>query len=238
MSARAALLAALLSVGCVTVPEFRALKTEVAELRAGRGGATPAREDRLAELGNQVEELQAEVGRLRGEIEELRHVRKSGGTGATVPLPSEGPALAPGDEEPAGPKGSAELRQYEEAFGRFRDGDYKGAIDRFRSFLQNHPSSDYADNALFWLGESYFRVGDYEQAVLTFEDVAKKYPGGNKVPDALYRQGLALLELGRRDAQADTYGPAARQVFQRIVDDYPQSERVAEARQQLEKLRR
>jgi tol-pal system protein YbgF len=237
MKLRAGLLAALLAVGCVTVPEFRALQRDVADLRAGRSSGAPAREDRVAELGSQVEELQAEVGRLRGEIEELRHA-KPAPTGAAAARPADDVAVAPEGGAAAGPEGSAELRQYEEAFGRFRENDYKGAIDRFRAFLQNHPSSDYADNALFWLGESYFRVGDYEQAVLTFEDVAKKYPGGNKVPDALYRQGLALLELGRRDGQADTYGPAARQVFQRIVDEYPQSERVAEARQQLEKLRR
>jgi tol-pal system protein YbgF len=222
MSARAAVLAALLSVGCVTVSEFRALQREVAGLRGGGPGApvSSARDDRLAELANQVEELQAEVGRLRGEIEELRHAGKAGARATAAP-----DAAARAREEPGGlSQGSAELRSYEDAFARFRESDYRGAIDRFRSFLQNQPSSDYADNALFWLGESYFRVGDFEQAVLTFEDVAKKYPGGNKVPDALYRQGLALLELGRRDGQIDTYGPAARQVFQRIVDEYPQSD--------------
>jgi tol-pal system protein YbgF len=235
MTVRAGVLAALLAAGCVTVPEFRALQRDVAELRSGAGGGGSAgREDRLAELGSRVEELDAEVARLRGELEELRHVR---GRGETT-RPGEAVALAPDPELATGTESSSELRQYEEAFGRFRESDYRGAIDRFRAFLQNHPSSDYADNALFWLGESYFRVGDFEQAVLTFEDVAKKYPGGNKVPDALYRQGLALLELGRRDGQDATYRPAARQVFQRIVDEYPQSERVAEARQQLEKLRR
>ena len=72
--------------------------------------------------------------------------------------------------------------------------------------------------------------------MLTFEDVTKKHPVGNKVPDALYRQGVALLELGKREPNEKSYNSAAREVFQKIVSEHPQSERVPEARQQLEKL--
>ena len=136
------------------------------------------------------------------------------------------------------PPATQEVREYEEAFRYYRETDYSTAIDRFRVFLQNHPSSDYADNAMFWMGESYFRVGDFERAVLTFEDVVNRYPDGNKVSDALYRQGIALMKLGQREGQAATYDSAAREIFDRIVTEYPQSERVAEARRQLEKLRR
>jgi len=72
--------------------------------------------------------------------------------------------------------------------------------------------------------------------VLAFDDVVKNYPEGNKVPDALYRQGVALLEIGNSKGQQSTYQPAARQIFERIVNDHPNSERVPEARRQLEKL--
>jgi tol-pal system protein YbgF len=131
---------------------------------------------------------------------------------------------------------SAEVRGYEEAFKAYRAGDHKGAIDRFRSFLQTYPSSAYADNALFWLGECYLKTGDHERAVLAFEDVVKKHPNGGKVPDALYRQGVALLELGEQRGQKKTYQRAARELFERIIRDHPNSERVPEARLQLERL--
>jgi tol-pal system protein YbgF len=131
---------------------------------------------------------------------------------------------------------SSEIREYEDAFRIYRAGDYQRAIDQFRTFLQTHPSSDYADNAHFWMGECYFKLGDYERAVLVFEDVVKIYPEGNKVPDALYRQGRALLQIGARSQQAAAYTPAARQVFQRIVTEHPDSERASEAKRQLERL--
>ncbi len=226
------LLAAWLAAGCVTVPQFEKLEREVASLKGERssGGGT----DRVAELGAEVAELRAEVSRMRGEIEELRHQAISGGAGAG-PRPVE-PVVKADVAAAVPPAQGDEARSYEEAFRSFRQAEYRAAIDQFRAFLQNHPSSDYADNALFWLGESYFRVGEFEQAVLTFEDVTKKHPSGNKVPDALYRQGVALLELGKREPEEKSYRSAAREVFQRIVSEHPSSERVPEARQQLEKL--
>jgi TolA-binding protein len=85
------------------------------------------------------------------------------------------------------------------------------------------------------MGESYFKLNDFEQAAVAFDRVVKRFPKGNKVPDALYRQGVSLQEIGARTNQQSTYGPAACQIFKRIADEYPSSERVAEARRQLEK---
>jgi TolA-binding protein len=85
------------------------------------------------------------------------------------------------------------------------------------------------------MGDSYFKLNDYEQAAVAFDKVVKRFPDGNKVPDALYRQGVSLLEIGKRTKQQKTYTPAACQIFRRITDEYPNSERVPEARRQLEK---
>ncbi len=245
MDSRAAfwLVTGALLAGCVTAPQFYAHEREfdeaMRELRSGEGAVGDAR---VAELGSQVDALQDENARLRGAVEEAKHfaeqalsearsVRQAMASGGAAPGNiAVRPAL--GDPTPL----SAEIRGYEEAFALYRGGEYEAAIDRFRRFLQNHESSDYADNALFWMGECYFKLGDYERAVLTFQDVVKRYPGGNKVPDALYRQGIALLEIGRRSGDQQTYDVAARQIFERIVRQHAQSERVAEAQRQLEAL--
>lgn len=236
------LLAALLLVGCVSVAEYRNLERRVDQLQGGEAQLSGTRGQdaaRMAELGAELDDLRRELGGVKGELEELRHSTDQ--MRAQLQNGPSGPARpASADEAPLPVPATAESRQevseYEAAFRRYREGDYGGAIDRFQAFLQNHPSSDYADNALFWQGESYFRVGDYERAVLTFEEVTTRYPDGNKVPDALYRQGIALMELGSRDGQLRTYTPAAQEIFERIVTDYPESERVPEARRQLEKL--
>lgn len=232
------LLAALVAPGCVTIQEFRALEREVVELQQGRGGAGSS-DTRLADLAARVDELEREMGRMRGSIDEAKHAADQARSEArALPRTSTPPVEAVPGEPPPGPESSQEIREYEEAFRAYRQGDYGGSIDRFRAFLQNNASSEYADNALFWMGECYYKLGDLERAVLTFEDVVKRYPQGNKVPDALYRQATALLELGERSGQRASYAPAARQIFERIARDYPSSDRAAEANRQLEKLGR
>lgn len=235
----AALALALASASaCVTVPEFRALEREVYKLKHGSGGDGPSGA-RLAELGEAVSELRDEVARLRGAVEEAQHAAERAAEEAR--LSREHVAPVPRGSAGAGQRGGSaqardEIRAYEEAFRLYRTGDYEAAIDRFRGFLQTHPSSDYADNAQFWLAECYFKLSDYEQAVLAFQEVVSKYPEGNKVPDALYRQGMAFLEIGKSTGDEAKYRPAAQQVFERLVTRHPDSERVPEARRQLEKL--
>ncbi len=240
MTLRVAALALALAFvsACVTVPEFRALEREVYKLKHGSGGDVPSGA-RLAELGEAVSELREEVARLRGAVEEAQHAAERAAEEAR--LSREQGAPVPRGSSGAGQRGGSaqardEIRAYEEAFRLYRTGEYEAAIDRFRGFLQTHPSSDYADNAQFWLAECYFKLSDYEQAVLAFQEVVQKYPEGNKVPDALYRQGMAFLEIGKSTGDEGKYRPAAQQVFERLVTRHPDSERVPEARRQLEKL--
>ncbi len=256
----AAWAAVLVLSGCI-LPRFQAVERDVNELKreAPPPGETARVSERLADLGEEVAELRSELGSLRGEIEAVRHAaeqenrRTERATGVAAVAPRDSGASPPGgathiSEAGGGPGAplssltaasggaSSEIRDYEDAFRLYRAGNYRRAIDQFETFLQTHASSDYADNALFWLGECHFKLGDHERAVLVFEDVVKRYPDGNKVPDALYRQGRALLEIGARSRQTAAYTPAARQVFQRIVLEHPDSDRVLEAQRELERL--
>jgi len=217
-------------------------------------GGAPLSSSRLADLDAEVTSLRDEVARLKGEVEtlkkDLERLRPAGNPGAAAAptegagAPAAGGAAAavaapnPVTESPA-PGGTTasgeEVKDYETAFGLYRAGKYADAIDRFQAFLQTHPSSEFADNALFWMGESYFKLNDFEQAAVAFDRVVKRFPKGNKVPDALYRQGVSLQEIGNRTGQQSTYAPAACSIFKRIADEFPSSERVAEARRQLEK---
>jgi tol-pal system protein YbgF len=167
---------------------------------------------------------------------------------AGMPAPSPGAALAspspsapgavPSAPTPGPTAATNAIRDYEDAFRLYRSGSYREAIGRFEVFVQTYPTSDYADNALFWLGECHYKLGEHERAVLAFADVVERFPAGNKVPDALYRQGMALLEIGRASGQEASYRPAAREIFERIVKQHPTSDRVAEAKLQLERMGR
>ena len=98
----------------------------------------------------------------------------------------------------------------------------------FEAFLRTYPASEYADNARYWIGESYYQQGDYERAILEYEKVLQQYPKGDKVPHALLKQGFAFLNLGD---QVD-----AKLLFQKVIKEYPQSPQAEIAAKKLKVL--
>jgi tol-pal system protein YbgF len=235
----AALVALPQLAGCVTLAEFRKLEKRVYGIeRVGAGDAGGA--GRVADIGQQLEELREQVQRLEGRVDVAEHeVRRAAEDaraaraeaarvgGGPPPAMDEPPAGQPPREEGS----SAELTAYREAYSAWRSGDAEVCIDRFRNFLQTYPSSAHADDAAYWMADCYFKNGDYKTAVLRFDDVVTRHPSSGKAPDALYRQGEALLRLG------PGFSKAAGKAFERVVREYPDSARAGEARKQLELLR-
>jgi tol-pal system protein YbgF len=225
-----------LASACVSTAEFRKLEYEVNRLKGG-GGARSGRGAGgadVADLQSQIESLREEVARLSGRVETVEHQAgealsksgsgRSGGGGGTGPRTGGGE----GEEQFSG--SPEEVQAYRDARAAWRANDHGACIDRFRAFLQTYPASDHADDAAYWMADCHYREGDYKAAVLRFADVVQRYPAGDKAPDALYRQGEALLRLGPK------YGDAATTAFQRLINEYPDSPRVAEAKRQLELL--
>ena len=235
-----ALAALPLVAGCVTVAEFRKLERRVNGMERGSGSAAGEDVGRVADLGQQVEELRDELHRIQGRLEEAEHsaqraVEEAHAARADAARTGGAPAAPPAttSEEPPREEGSsaAELTAYREAYASWRGGDAQVCIDRFRNFLQTYPSSAYADDAAYWMADCYFKHGDYKTAVLRFDDVVTRHPQSGKAPDALYRQGEALLRLG------PGFSKAAGKAFERVVKEYPDSARAAEAKKQLDLLR-
>ncbi len=221
--------------GCVTLAEYRKLEREVLTLKRQTAQGGPR--ERVADLGTQLQSIEEQLAALQGRIDVVEHRaqqaldeaqaarREAAGAGTS------GPAAA---AEPTGvPQGvtAQEVGAYREAYAAWRSGDAEACIDRFRTFLQTHGSSSYADDAAFWLADCHFKQGDYKTAILRFDDVVARYPKAEKAPEALYRQGEALLKLG------PGYAKAAGKAFERVVREYPESPRAAEAKRQLELLR-
>jgi tol-pal system protein YbgF len=125
---------------------------------------------------------------------------------------------------------SAEVESYRAAYAAWRRDEVAACIEGFREFLQTYRSSPYADDALYWKADCHSKQGDNEKAILDFAKVVELYPTSNKAPDALFRQGEVLLRLG------PGYHKAAREVFGRVVSDYPESPRAEEAKRQLDLL--
>lgn len=146
------------------------------------------------------------------------------GDAAAAPVAGEVPALAPPSGDPAD-----ERAAYDEALGALLDGRYAESARRFAAFLQQYPDGDYADNATYWLGESYYVTQNYQVALETFQDLLARFPDSSKAPDALLKVGYSHYEL--KD------WPQAESVLGQVVERYPDTTAARLAQGRLRALR-
>ena len=113
---------------------------------------------------------------------------------------------------------------YDHAFQALKDLRYADAAEDFQSFLDRYPTSEYADNAQYWLGESYYVTRNYDIALQAFHDLMDNYPDSPKVADALLKVGYTHYELEQWDS--------ARAALTQVQEKYPDTTlaRLAESR--------
>ena len=114
---------------------------------------------------------------------------------------------------------------YDAAFDLIKAKDFDKASQAFAAFLRKYPSSPYAGNAQYWLGEVNLAKGDLQGAGQAFAKVSQAYPQHNKVPDSLYKLADVEVRLGNRDK--------ANGILRQVIADYPNSSAAQLAQRQL-----
>jgi tol-pal system protein YbgF len=147
-----------------------------------------------------------------------------------VRAPMESQSVVTGIGQPAAQSQTAptsaadEKAAYDQAFQALKELRYADAAEDFRSFLDRYPNSEYADNAQYWLGESYYVTRNYDIALTAFQDLLDNYPESPKSPDALLKIGYTHYELEQWDS--------ARAALTQVQENYPDTtlSRLAENR--------
>lgn len=141
---------------------------------------------------------------------------------ATVPRPTAVTVVTPTGKE-------SDQQMYQRGAEALDGRRFADARAAWGELLNKHPKSDYADNARYWIGESYYAEKDFASAILEFDKVVRDYPAGDKVAAALLKQGLAFLEIGEKEGGVAT--------LQDVVKKYPKSEEAKKAKERLQKLK-
>lgn len=113
---------------------------------------------------------------------------------------------------------------YSAAYASHQNRDYEIALPAFTDILKHSPTHSLADNAQYWIGESYYGMGRYRQALAAFTAVLS-FEATEKDDDAQLMIGRSYLALGERD-QAVT-------AFRRLLSEYSDSEYLEAARKEL-----
>jgi len=112
--------------------------------------------------------------------------------------------------------------RYLQALTFHQNGSNEESIRLFRQLLNEDKYHELADNAQYWIGECYYSMKQYRRAIVEFEKVFA-FKNSNKEDDAQFKLGLCYAALGERDKAINE--------FQRLIDYYPQSEFVKNAKQ-------
>jgi tol-pal system protein YbgF len=126
---------------------------------------------------------------------------------AAAPEPSPDPGIeeseleeetpsAPPATQPATQPAAASDEDYERALRLLRDGHPAEAETALTAFATARPTSELADNAWFWIGESRLVRDDVAGALTAYRTAVETYPEGNKSPDALFKIGHCLARQG------------------------------------------
>jgi len=149
-----------------------------------------------------------------------------------VPVTSQKPPSipAPTPTPTPMPAGAGERADYDRALAILREGRYSEATQAFNDFLAKYPSSEYADNASYWLGETYYVNRDFKGALGAFKGLVDNYPNSSKASDSLLKMGYIYYE------QKDW--AAARQALEAVVSGYPGTTATRLANDRLQRMKK
>jgi len=188
----------------------------------------------IADLGDRVSRLETVTAQIRAylnleppvspkEAEEKRFIGPEAEPGP------QGPAIQPPARPMETPRASSEQEWYNANLALFRNEKYEKAIAGFKDFVKKYPKSDLADNAQFWIGESYMGLKQYEQAILAFQKVIKSYPKGNKAANAMLRQAIAFYEINDKIS--------SKLLLKKLIKKYPKSPEAKIAEKKLKTIK-
>jgi len=188
----------------------------------------------VEQSGNRMDRLGQQLIQAQRDLEDLRNRISAIQQAATLPPATaggeaSGEMTVPGNAQPVPAAPAADpMQTYQAAYRDYQRGNYDLAIEGFREFLQGNSSSDLADNAAYWVGESLFSQKKYREAIEQFDAVVNKYPKSDKVPGALLKKGYAYISIGEK-AQGVVQ-------LQYVLHEHPKSQEAALARQKLKQL--
>ena len=210
------------------------------------------------DLLNQANQLRTQVQELQGTVEQLQHDneqlkqqikdqyldldgrlnRLEGGATPAAPVGDDSTASAAAPAAAAAGSAAApiaapaasvdERSAYAAAFDALKAGHYDQSSELFQAFLQQYPQGQYAPNALYWLGESYYATHNFPLAEAQFQDLVNRFPEHDKASGGLLKLGMSQYGEGRVQE--------AEQTLKQVVQRYPQSDSARLAKDRLQSI--
>jgi TolA-binding protein len=180
-------------------------------------------------IREKLDDNNVRVGSLTQEVEALRQGLQTPRPAPTTPDTPTEPSTAAAAGAPTAVVPSPQ-KMYDSANSDYMAGQYELSIIGFQEFIKQFPKSELADDAQVSICGAYLNDHKDQQAVDACDLAIRTYPNSNSIPAAYYRKGLALSNL--RNAAG------ARDTWETLIKNFPDSSEAILAKQGLERLKR
>ena len=194
-------------------------------------------QQRLSKLNTQLADIQSNQQSLDAKISALASCGSSNPNGATGPgpvpggqpaVPSGGGTSAPTPATSAPPASAPSAQNlYESALHDILTKKYDLAQSEFQDYLKYYPKTDYASNAVFYLGEIAFVQQRYPEALDHYSDVIANFPNSFKLGAARYKRGVTYIAMGKK-TEGITDLRAVTRLFPKTDEDQAARTKLAE----------
>lgn len=181
-----------------------ALSRGLSRMRAELQGRLSTVEEQLNTAQELATQSQRRVQELRASLEQASASRRGDTAGTASPGPNQ---------------------LYQMGRDQFLRGSNAAARTAFEELLANHPQSDVADEAQFFVAETYAAEGNTAAADSVYGLVVTRYTRSPRAPTALYKRAVIADGAGRT--------AEARTLYNQVIARFPRSDEAQLARDRL-----
>jgi len=134
--------------------------------------------------------------------------------------------------------GSTPQSLYESAMQLYNKKKYERAAEAFRKVKEEFPLSSVTTMAELRAADAVFSAESYAEAILLYEEFKKLHPIHPEVPYATYQVGMCYFKQMRTIDRDQTVTEKAIEQFRYLIENFPQSSHVADARTKLKVCQR
>ncbi|MDO8644823.1 MAG: tetratricopeptide repeat protein [bacterium] len=124
--------------------------------------------------------------------------------------------------------------RYEQASCHLKAKDLHQARESLQRFLKEFPKSEWSDEALLDLGETFFLQNEFKPAEEAYRSLVQKYPQSPLLLTARFNRALSLEEMGEWNQSL--------RIYEEILPEYPNRDliesKIKKLRERQEKTKR
>lgn len=126
---------------------------------------------------------------------------------------------------------------YDQGLVRLQRRDTAGAATKFEELEKQFPFSQWSRRGLLMQTYSLFEGGKYEEAAISAQRYYSLYPATEETPYAMYLAGMSMYNQIPDVSRDQERAEKALVIFQQLIEKFPKSEYVEDARFKVQVVR-